>query len=125
MLLSQAADLPGSEVRAFRETHKELAWTPAMYYRIRLVDCFLALERAVLVRPKFSLPKTLLEYRRVRGTAERETTDYIAEPHTSANHIVPDGAFILENLEKDRRGLFFVEMDMGTEQVRAQPLSQS
>jgi hypothetical protein len=122
MLFAQATDLTGTEIKAFRETHKELAWTPAMYHRIRLVDCFLALERAVSTRPQLTLQKTFLEYRRVRGSAERETTDYAAEPHTSANRIVPDGAFILKNLEKDRRGLFFVEMDIGTERVRAQPL---
>jgi hypothetical protein len=52
-----------------------------------------------------------------------KTTDYIAEPHTSANRIVPDSVFILESREKDRSGLFFVEMDMGTERVRGQPLS--
>jgi hypothetical protein len=119
MQLSQATDMPGSEIKAFRETHKELAWTPAMYHRIRLVDCFLALERAVATRPQLTLQKTFLEYRRVRGSAERETTDYAAEPRSSANRIVPDGAFILENREKGRAGLFFVEMDMGTERVTA------
>jgi hypothetical protein len=117
--LSQATDMPGEEIKAFRETHKELAWTPAMYHRIRLVDCFLALERALVLRPQLQLRKTLLEYRRVRGTKDRETTDYVADPFTSENRIVPDGAFILENREKGRTGLFFVEMDMGTERVIA------
>jgi hypothetical protein len=32
---------------------------------------------------------------------------------------VPDGAFVLENHENDRRGLFFVECDMGTERITA------
>jgi Replication-relaxation len=117
--LSQATDMSGEEVKTFRETHKELAWTPAMYHRIRLVDCLLALERALLLCPQLQLRKTLLEYRRVRGTKDRETTDYVAEPFTSENRIVPDGAFILENREKGRTGLFFVEMDMGTERVIA------
>jgi protein tyrosine phosphatase (PTP) superfamily phosphohydrolase (DUF442 family) len=115
--LSQATDSPGSEIKSFRETHKDLVWTPAMYHRIRLTDCFLALERGVLARPQLSLQKTFLEYRRVRGSLGRETTDYIAELRTSENRIVPDGAFILQNREKDRSSLFFVEMNMGTERV--------
>src|SRR3954451_21204323 len=65
--LSQATDMSGEEVKAFRETHKELAWTPAMYHRIRLVDCFLALERAVSTRPQLTLQKTFLKYRRLGG----------------------------------------------------------
>src|SRR3954471_18475452 len=65
--LTQATDIPGAKVKPFRETHKDLVWTPAMYHRIRLTDCFLALERGVLARPQLSLPKTFLEFRRVRG----------------------------------------------------------
>jgi hypothetical protein len=55
--LTQATDMPGSEVKSFRETHKDLVWTPAMYHWIRLIDCFLALERGVLVRPQLSYKK--------------------------------------------------------------------
>jgi hypothetical protein len=111
--------VPGFEVKAFRETHKDLVWNPAMYHRIRIIDCILAVERAVINRPQLTLQKILLEYRRLPGSAERETTDYVAEPRTSENRIVPDGAFILENREKGRVGLFFVEMDMGTERITA------
>jgi len=47
----------------------------------------------------------------------RETTDYVDAAETPENRIVPDGAFTLENVETGRRGLFFVEMDMGTERI--------
>ena len=34
--------------------------------------------------------------------------------------IIPDAAFILQNIESGKRGLFFLEMDMGTERVVSQ-----
>jgi hypothetical protein len=107
------------EIGAYRDMHREFTWTPQMYHRLRLLDCFIALEVAVKARAHLRLTQTLLEYRRVKGTHARETTDYVAAPEISANRIVPDGAFVLENREKDRRGLFFVEMDMGTERITA------
>jgi hypothetical protein len=70
-------------------------------------------------RPQLALIRTLIEYRRVKGTHHRETTDYVADPQTSENRIVPDGAFVLENRETGRRGLFLLEMDMGTERIAA------
>jgi hypothetical protein len=65
---------------------------------------------------------TFLEYRRVkRGTrVERETTDYVAKEQTSDPRIIPDAAFILENIESGKRALFFLEMDMGTERIVSQ-----
>ena len=65
---------------------------------------------------------TFLEYRRVkRGTrVERETTDYVAKEETSDTRIIPDAAFILENIESGKRALFFLEMDMGTERIVSQ-----
>jgi Replication-relaxation len=33
------------------------------------------------------------------------------------NRIIPDAAFVLENVESGRRGLFFLEMDMATERI--------
>jgi len=115
--------VPGIEVKAFRETHKDLVWSPATPHRIRIIDCILALEWAVLSRPQLTLQKILLEYRRVRGSAERETTDYVAEPRIPDNRIVPDGVFVLENRESGRRGLFFLEVDMGSERITS-PVSR-
>src|SRR4051812_29445245 len=117
--LAQAADVPGIEVKAFRETHKDLVWNPAMHHRIRIIDCFLALEQSVAKRPQLTIQKILLEYRRSKGSLDRETTDYVSEPRSTDTRIVPDGVFVLANRESGRRGLFFVEMDMGTERVRA------
>lgn len=53
-----------------------------------------------------------------RGTKiARETTDFVADEETAENRIIPDGGFVLENIESGRRGLFFVEMDMATERI--------
>src|SRR3954454_20832322 len=121
-LLSES-DGTEEEIGPFRDVHREFTWTPQMYHRLRLLDCFIALELAVKKRPHLAFTRTLLEYRRLKGTQVRETTRYVAAPEIPANRIVPDGVFVLENLEKDRRGLFFVEMDMGTERITA-PQSQ-
>jgi hypothetical protein len=45
--LTQATDLAGPEIKSFRETQKDLVWTPATSHRVRIIACFLALERAV------------------------------------------------------------------------------
>ena len=41
----------------------------------------------------------------------------MADEETAENRIIPDGGFVLENIESGRRGLFFVEMDMATERI--------
>jgi hypothetical protein len=76
-------------------------------------------EVAVRSRPHLSMVATFLEYRRTkRGThVVRETTDYVATEETAENRIVPDAAFIMENIETKKRALFFVEMDMATERI--------
>lgn len=105
------------DVGAFVEVSKELTWTPQMYHRLAILDLFIELEREISNRPHLSLVKTFVEYRRVKGTYIRETADYVSDAFVPENRIVPDGAFILENQETGRRGLFLVEMDMGTERV--------
>ena len=50
-------------------------------------------------------------------TVTNETADYVDKEETSENRIVPDAAFILENIETKKRALFFVEMDMATERI--------
>jgi hypothetical protein len=56
-----------------------------------------------------------------RGTRiARETTDFVAREETPENRIIPDAAFVLENVESGRRGLFFLEMDMATERIVTQ-----
>src|SRR5512144_2617623 len=72
-----------------------------MYHRLRTVDLMISAEVAVRSRSRLSMVATFLEYRRVkRGTrVERETTDYVAKEETSDTRIIPDAAFILENIE--------------------------
>jgi hypothetical protein len=105
------------EIGAFIEPAREFTWTPQMYHRLKILDCFIALETQLRAVPHVRLVQTFLEYRRRQGTQYRETMDYVAEPESSATRIVPDGAFILENTETGRRALFVLEVDMGTERV--------
>src|SRR3954454_9486559 len=49
-----------------------------------------------------------------------ETTDFVAAEEIPETRIIPDGAFILENIETGRRGLYFLEMDMATERIVTQ-----
>jgi protein involved in plasmid replication-relaxation len=102
---------------AFAEVSPEHTWTPQMYHRLRLLDLMVALEVQVRTFPHIELVRTFIEYRRHKGTYVRETTDYVAAEQIPDNRIIPDGAFILENLASGRRALFFIEMDMGTERI--------
>jgi hypothetical protein len=117
--LVNESKLSGSEIGKFHDVHREFTWTAQMYHRLRLLDCFIALEVGVKARANLELNQTFLEYRRIKGTYARETIDYVAPPEISAKRIVPGGAFVLENRETGRRGLFLVEMDMGTERITA------
>jgi hypothetical protein len=115
-LSDESTYLP-EEIGAFIEPAREFSWTPLMYHRLGILDCFIALETQLRFVPHVRLVQTFLEYRRRRGTQERETMDYVASPETSETRIVPDGAFILENTETGRRALFLLEVDMGTERL--------
>src|SRR3954465_15699288 len=118
-LLRRESDIPDELLGTFKETFVEAKWSPQTYHRLALVDLLIALEAAVRAREHLSLTRTWLEYRRikVRGRTVRETTDFVAAEETPENRIIPDAAFVLENLESGRRGLFFLEMDMGTERI--------
>lgn len=109
------------ELGEFRDVHRELTWSPQMYHRLLLLDLIIALETQVRDRPNLKLLQTFLEYRRVKGTAMRETADYVTDEPLPENRIVPDAAFVLQNFASGRRGLFFLEADMGTEQIAKSP----
>jgi hypothetical protein len=104
---------------AFMEVHTETTWTPQMYHRLRIIDCLVALEIALRTRPHLQMVKVFVEYRMVKrgGVMVRETTDFVADEQMSANKLVPDAVYILENSETQKRAIFFVEADMGTEQL--------
>jgi hypothetical protein len=118
-LLHRECDIPLELLGSHKEIKVESRWSPQMYHRLRTVDLMISAEVAIRRRPHLSMVKTFLEYRRVkRGSyITRETTDYVAAEEISDNRIVPDAAFIVENVKTNRRGLFFVEMDMATERI--------
>jgi hypothetical protein len=88
-------------IGAYREIHTEASWSPVMYHRLRTVDCLISAEVAVRNRPNLSMVQTFMEYKRVRkhGNLIRETTDFVADLPISDNRIIPDGVFIIENIE--------------------------
>lgn len=118
-MLRRESGIPDDMLGSFVEPARESSWSPQMYHRLRLVDLMLALEVQVRERPHLNLVKTFLEYRRRKkeGRISRETTDFVAPEETPENRIIPDATFVLENIETDMRGLFFVEMDMATERI--------
>jgi Replication-relaxation len=118
-LLIRESDIPPELIGRHKEIHVQSRWSPQMYHRLQTVDVMISAECAVRSRPHLSMVATYLEYRRVkRGTkVARETTDYVSSEETSENRIIPDAAFILENVETKKRRLYFVEMDMGTERI--------
>jgi len=103
----------------FREVHVTSKWSPLMYHRMATVDLLLALEEGVRDRDTLTLIETWIEYRRRREGrgVSSETSDFVGAPAIAANRIIPDAAFVLENVESGRRGLFFLETDMGTETI--------
>jgi hypothetical protein len=121
-LLSRESDIPPELLGSHKEVKVDSRWSPQMYHRLKTVDLMISAEVAVRRRRRLSMVATFLEYRRVRrGTrVERETTDYVAKEESSDTRIIPDAAFIVENIESHKRALFFVEMDMGTERVVSQ-----
>ena len=118
-LLRRESGIPEELIGAHKEIHVEARWSPQMYHRLHTVDLLLSAEIAVRQRPALSMIQTFLEYKRIRKGTQimRETTDFVASPEVAANRIIPDGAFIIENIESRKRALFFVEMDMASERI--------
>jgi Replication-relaxation len=121
-LLVRESDIPPELLGSHTQVKVDSRWSPQMYHRLRTVDLMISAEVAVRRRSRLSMVTTFLEYRRVkRGThLERETTDYVDKEENIYTRIVPDAAFILENIESGKRALFFLEMDMGTERIVTQ-----
>jgi hypothetical protein len=118
-LLHSESDIPIEMLGAHREVHINIRWSPQMYHRLHTIDLMIAAELAVRNRPQLTMVKTFIEYKRIkRGNhITKETTDYVAEEEKAENKIVPDAAFIIENIETKKRALFFIEMDMATERI--------
>jgi len=118
-LLREEADIPPELLGMYKEVKIEARWAPQMYHRLQTVDLLIALELSVRRRPRLTIVQTLLEYKRVKRGNQiiSETLDFVSEEETGENKIIPDAAFILENIESNRRALFFVEMDMATERI--------
>jgi hypothetical protein len=109
----------------FSEVSRETTWTPQMYHRLKIIDMLIALELALRTRPHLQMVNVFVEYRMVKrgGVMVRETTDFVELPGTPENKLVPDAVFVLENVDAQRRRLYFLEVDLGTERV-ASPVTR-
>jgi hypothetical protein len=118
-LLREESDIPQELLGSFKAIKVETSWSPHMAHRLRTVDALISAECAIRSRPHLAMVKTFLEYcKRKRGDIlVGETTDFVAAEETAENKIIPDAAFILENIQSKRRALFFLEMDMATERI--------
>ena len=90
-----------------------------MYHRLRTVDLLIALECAVQAGRIWQLSKRFWNIAGSSGEIEPSRKQPIMSmlQESSENKIIPDAAYILENRETQRRALFFLEMDMGTERI--------
>jgi hypothetical protein len=74
------------------------------------VDLMIAAAAAAAVRrrPNLSMARTFIEYRRVKRGSQiaRETTDFVAAEGIPENRVIPDAAFIIENIETERWPVF-------------------
>jgi len=120
-LLINETDIPAELIGSFKEVKVEAAWSPQMYHRLRTIDLLISLEVAIQKRPQLTMVNSFLEYRRIKQGNQfiHETTDYVDSEETAANKIIPDAAFIVENIQTGKRLLFFLEMDMSTERVNS------
>jgi Replication-relaxation len=117
--LQRESDIPPELLGNYKEVKVESRWSPQMYHRLRTVDLMISAEVAVRRRLHLSMVATFLEYRRVKR-AERvvpETADYVAGEESADNRIIPDAAYVLENIETNKRALFFLEADLSTERI--------
>lgn len=118
-LILEASGREEDELGSYKAASTSARWSPIMYHRLATVDLMLAVEAGVMALPDYRLVEMFLEYRREKraGKMTPETSDYVETPEIPANRLVPDAAFILENVSTGKRGLFFIETDMGTERI--------
>lgn len=125
-LLLEETDSTPDQVGAFREVNITSKWSPKMWHRLATINVLMSLEASCLATGTYRLPAVFLEYRREvkSGQWVAETTDHFGEGQ-GASTIVPDAGFVLENSETEKRALFLIEVDMGTErQVTALPQAE-
>jgi len=118
-LLCEESEILPEVLGTYKEVKVEARWAPQMYHRLATVDLLIALEIAVRKRAHLAIGQTFLEYRRLKRGNQiiSETMDYVDSQATPENKIIPDAAFILENIQSKRRALFFLEVDMATERI--------
>ena len=118
-ILAQEFEAIGREIAPYTQVNINTRWSPLMYHRMATLDVLASLERDFQTVEGYRRIGTLVEYRREKkGLRWRtETTDYVADPASSQNKIVPDAGFVIEQKQSGKRALFLIEVDCGTTQL--------
>ncbi len=118
-LLAQEYEALGRVITPFKPVNMTTRWSPLMYHRMETLDVLASLERDCQAMQEYVRIATLVEYRREKiGRRWRtETTDFVADPATASNKIVPDAGFVIEHKDSGKRALFLIEVDCGTTQL--------
>lgn len=118
-LLADEYEALGQEIASFKPVNITSRWSPLMYHRMDTLDVLASLEHDSQSMQDYVRVATLVEYRRekIGRRWQTETTDYVANPETSLNKIVPDAGFVIENRASGKRALFLIEVDCGTTQL--------
>ena len=118
-LMSEEMEPLGWDIEPYKQVKGETRWSPIMFHRLDVIDCLIALERALWSVPGYHLAETWVEYRRRKVGRHwlPETADYVGTPHGSQNKIVPDAAVAIEHEATGRHALFLMEVDRATERL--------
>ncbi|RLJ60752.1 protein involved in plasmid replication-relaxation [Litoreibacter meonggei] len=118
-LLAAEYEALGQTIAPFKPVNMTSRWSPLMYHRMDTLNVLASLERDFQAMQDYARVATLVEYRREKiGRRWRtETTDYVSDPTTAPNKIVPDAGFVIEHRGSGKRALFLIEVDCGTTQL--------
>ena len=110
--------IPVEQIGRFKKKNKP-RWSTQTNHRLHLVDVLLSLEVGTRNTDQLELTKIFLDYNRVKEgkTLVAETGDHIIHPGGEEDKLIPDGVFILKNIDSGKSFLFLLEMDMKTEGI--------
>lgn len=118
-LLCEEQEALGLPTPPYTQVNVSTRWSPLMYHRIATLDVLSFIERDCAQLADYELIGTLVEYRRqkVGSRWRKETTDFVANSNDPADKIIPDAGFALRHRSSDKRALFLIEVDRGTERL--------
>ncbi len=93
-------------------------WSPVFKHRMMLIDVCISLELSIRARPNLQLTKVMLDYN-IDAHGHRETMDYVGAERENIYKLIPDAAVVIKNITTKTSILYLIELDRGTEAIRA------